>query len=190
MSSAEPLTIPPGHSKLSIDEYSDLPKDGKRYEIIDGELYVSPAPVPRHQKISIRLVHYLYEALELSGKGELYAAPTDVIFDRFNICQPDLIYVARENVEIIGADAIEGPPDLLVEILSPSTRRTDVLIKSTLYARFGVRFYWLVDPDIDQIEFFRLEGGEYRQAGSVRAPGIAESPGFPGLMIPLDKVFG
>lgn len=182
-------SIPPGKIRLTYDEYVDLPDDGKRYEIIDGELFVTPAPVTRHQKISRQLQYILMAALEKEGKGEVYNAPVDVVLSRENVVQPDLLFVRVERRKIIGERYIEAAPDLMVEILSPGTRRRDVLTKSALYARFGVPSYWVVDPDLDRIEFYRLENGTYRLDCTVSSPEVAEPPEFPGLRIPLAEVF-
>jgi Uma2 family endonuclease len=190
MSSDYVPSIPPGRIRLSIDEYMELPNDGKRYEILDGDLFVTPAPSPRHQKVSRKLQFFLMLALERPGLGEVYDAPIDVILSRHDIFQPDLVFIRRENLHIVGAKNIQGVPDLLVEILSPSTRRTDVLLKSRVYARFRVPAYWIVDPDIDRIELFELEGESYRAAQVASRPEVLRPAAFPDLEIPLDEVFG
>ena len=120
---SEPITMPQGHFKLSLAEYLELPNDGKRYEILDGDLYATPAPVTRHQRISKKLQTALILALEETGLGEVYDAPIDVLFDEHSIAQPDIIFIRAERLKIIGEKRIEGPPDLVVEIFSPSTRR-------------------------------------------------------------------
>ncbi len=185
----QPLSIPPGPIKLSIDEYMELPNDGKRYQILDGVLDVTPAPNPRHQRVSRRLQWHLMEALERTGRGEVFDAPTDVILDRHNVVQPDLIFIPKDRLGIIGEKNVQGVPDLVIEILSPSTRRTDVLVKSEIYARFGVPHYWVVDPDIDRVEIYRLAGKAYQSVRTASAPAVLEHEDFPGLRIPLAEVF-
>lgn len=189
MSTDAPTRIPPGPVKLTMAEYVELPDDGNRYEILDGDLYMTPAPVPRHQKISRRLQFILYEAFEKRGLGEVYNAPIDVVLGDHDICQPDIALVLAEELDIIGEKNIQGAPTLLIEILSPSTRRKDVLLKSNIYARFGVKDYWIVDPDIDQIDFYRLAGDHYERLAEVRAPATAEPDGYPGVVTDLAEVF-
>lgn len=182
-------SIPPGRIRLSVDEYMELPNDGKRYEIVDGDLFMSPAPTPKHQKVSRKLQTILILALERTGQGEVYNAPIDVVLGRYDVVEPDLVFIRTDNLRIVGDKNIQGIPDLLIEILSPSTRRSDVLVKSPLYARFGVPAYWIVDPDIDRIEFFALEGGSYKLAQVASSPEVVRPADFPGLEIPLADVF-
>lgn len=183
-------SIPPGPRRLSVDEYALLPNDGKRYQILDGELDVTPAPTPRHQRISRKLCRMLEDGLGSGGRGEVFYAPIDVILDRHNVVEPDLVYVSAARAGIIGEKAIEGAPDIIVEVLSPSTRRTDVLVKSELYARFGVAWYIIVDPDIDRVEIYRLAGAAYDLLRSAQSPGELELPELGGLKIPLGVLFG
>ncbi len=183
-------SIPPGPRKLSVDEYALLPNDGKRYQILDGELDVTPAPTPRHQRISRRLQRLLEDGLAEGGRGEVFDAPIDVVLDRYNVVEPDLVFVSSARAGIVGEKAIEGTPDLLVEILSPSTRRTDVLVKSELYARFGVAWYLVVDPDLDRVEVYRLAGSSYELLRTGQSPSELELPELGGVRISLQKIFG
>ncbi len=178
-----------GRVRLSYRDYAELPDDGKRYEILDGELAVTPAPTTRHQKISRRLHFLLYTELELQGRGEVYNAPVDVVFDDHTVAQPDLAFIAATRSAIIEEKFIRGAPDLVVEILSPSTRRRDVLVKAALYARFGVTRYWIVDPAIDRIDMLVLRDGVYATEARVDAPAVARPEAFDGLAIPLADVF-
>jgi Uma2 family endonuclease len=177
-------------TRLSIREYADLPDDGKRYEILDGELAVTPAPTTRHQRVSRRIQFALYDALERSGLGEVYDAPVDVVLDEHTVVQPDLAFVWAAHRDRIEEHAIVGPPDMIAEILSPSTRRRDVLVKARLYARFGVDHYWIVDPTIDRIDFYRRDGDQYTLAASVSAPETARPEGFDGVALALAEIFG
>jgi Uma2 family endonuclease len=189
MPSEAPRTIPRGPFKLTIDEYRELPNDGKRYQILDGDLDVAPAPGSRHQRVSRNLEFILVRDLHRRGTGIVHHAPIDVILSRHDIVQPDIVFVRRERRDIVTPADIEGAPDLVVEIVSPSTRRTDVLVKSRLYARCGVPLYWIVDPDIDRIETFRLEGGAYAPEAAALRPDVLRPPSFPGLEIPLEEIF-
>src|SRR3989442_10194004 len=133
-----PDRIPPGPIKLTYEDYVDLPDDGKRYEILDGELEVSPAPAPRHQGVSRNLLLILQGHVQERRLGTIYYALIDVLLADTSIVQPDLIFVAAGRESIITARAIEGPPDLVVEILSPWSVRRDRRTKAKLYARFGI----------------------------------------------------
>ena len=142
-----------------------MPDDGNRYEFIGGRLYMTPAPVTRHQRISKRLHWALMEVLERAGHGQVFYAPLLVEFpgtgDRV---QPDILFVSNERQTIIGEKQVTGAPDLVVEILSPSTAHRDRGIKLDLYARHGVREYWIVDPDEDAVDVWRFR----RTAGHER----------------------
>ncbi len=165
-----------------------MPDDGNRYEFIGGRLYVTAAPVIRHQRISKRLEAALVRVLEDPGHGEVFDAPCLVEFpgagDRV---QPDLLFVSDERREIIGEKQVLGAPDLVVEILSPSTAHRDRGIKLDLYARSGVRQYWIVDPVEDVVDVWRFgdEPGHERFSGELSVRLGAERVG----RIDLDQVF-
>ena len=130
--------------KLTYEDYASLPDD-ERCELIDGELIPMPSPKKIHQRLILDL-SWILRRLEEMGLGELFIAPFDVILSRFNVVQPDLIFVSSARAHIITEDNIRGAPDLVVEILSPSTQRRDRIVKRNLYARHGVGEYWLIDP--------------------------------------------
>ena len=142
---------------ITWEDVLRMPEDGNRYEFVGGRLYVTPAPGVRHQRISKRLETALTAILEDTGHGELFYAPLLVEFpgagDRV---QPDIFFVSAERLGIIGEAQVTGAPDLVVEILSPSTARRDRGIKFDLYARGGVREYWIVDPDEDSVDVWRF----------------------------------
>jgi Uma2 family endonuclease len=156
---------------LTYEDYAALPADGRRYELHDGELSVTPAPSPRHQEISANLSGILREHVKSRGLGKVLYAPIDCLLSDTTIVQPDLIYLDGSRMSAISGRGIEGPPTLAVEILSPSTARIDRDVKLQLYARHGVPWYWLVDPDERTIEAHRLSAGAYEPAG--RLEGIA-----------------
>ena len=165
-----------------------MPDDGNRYEFIGGRLYMTPAPVTRHQRISKRLEMALMPILEHAGHGELFRAPYLVEFpgtgDRV---QPDILFVSSERRGIIGEKAVLGAPELVVEILSPSTAHRDRGIKLDLYARRGVREYWIVDPVEDVVDVWRFgrTRGHERFAGEMPVRLGSEQVG----VIDLDEVF-
>ena len=146
--------------KLDYDDYLRLPDDGKRYEILDGELYVTPAPSPLHQRVSKRLQRKLEDYFEARGLGEVFNAPIDMILGRHDVAQPDILVVTDPGQ--ISGRGIEGAPLLVVEVLSPSTRRHDREVKMRRYAALGIPHYWIVDPVGKWIACYRREGDTYR----------------------------
>ena len=155
-----------GKLKLTYEEYRHFPDDGKRHELIDGEHYVAPAPGTNHQSLSRHIQFQLYDQLERAGRAEVYNAPTDVELSRVDIVQPDLAVVASEREHIVSPSRIIGPPDLVVEILSPSTGDRDRELKRRLYELRAVPRYWIVDPEAQTVTAYELEEGRYREAGS------------------------
>lgn len=169
----------------TYQDYLSLPEDGKRYEIIDGVLYVSPSPLSIHQLLSKRLQFFLYQ-FELDGLGYVYAAPLDVHMPGCTPVQPDLIYLTREQRGFIQERGIFGAPHLLVEILSPGTRSLDRVKKLNKYAAAGVPNYIMVEPEASILEWLQLDGHGYRLAQSL---GEGDSWTFQGKSLPLSDLF-
>ena len=157
------------NTRMTAKDFAELPETNLPTELIDGELIVSPAPIPEHQNISVELIILLRG---LIPNGKLYHAPIDVYFDEANSVQPDIVWVAENSQCFIGDKRLEGGPDLVIEILSPSTARRDKNKKFLLYQKHGVREYWLVDPQAQYIEVWRLEDGKFVPKG-VFGPGDA-----------------
>jgi Uma2 family endonuclease len=140
-----------------------MPEDTRRYEAIEGDLYVIPAPSRRHQWAVHQLDVELHRLLVEPGHGEVYPAPFGVEFpDTEEGVQPDLLFVRRERLDIIGEDWLRGAPDLVVEILSPSTAKKDRGVKLKLYRRQGVAVYWIVDLDAEAVEVWDFAAGARR----------------------------
>jgi len=135
-----------GGTKLGYAEYVCFPNDGRRHEVIDGEHYLNPAPNPYHQTVSKRLQHQLYTTIELAGLGIVFDAPIDLQLSDYDMVQPDLVVIVDKKKSVITPTRIKGSPDLLVEILSPSSADQNRRLKRSLYERRGVREYWIVDP--------------------------------------------
>lgn len=174
---------------LTYEDYCALPDDGRRYEILDGELAVTPAPVPNHQEVIANLLAPLHGHVTARGLGKVFPAPIDVILADTSVVQPDLVFVRAERLSLVTARAIEGPPDLVVEVLSPTTEARDRGVKRELYARFGVPQYWLIDTEARRLTAYELAGTTYRQV--VERTGTAEfTPTlFPGLTLSLAAIW-
>ena len=150
--------------QITWDDVQQLPDDGNRYEAIAGELYVTPAPSLRHQTVSKRLQRELMRLLEDPGHGQVWDAPLGVRFPATGEgVQPDILFVSNERKGILAPDELKGAPDLVVEILSPTTAARDTGVKRTLYERQGVVEYWIVDAAAAAVDVWRF-GGEPRHA--------------------------
>ena len=168
---------------LTYRDYAALPDDGRRYELHDGELSVTPAPGPRHQDIVLNVATLVRAHVAARGLGKVYVAPIDVILDDTSTVQPDVVYVAADRLALVTSRGVEGAPTLVVEILSPSTSRNDRHTKMQLYARHGIPWYWLVDPDTRTTEIHELQRGVYELAARVAGDQPLCAEPFPELTI-------
>ncbi len=177
--------------KLTYEDYVRIPDDGKRHEIIDGEHYVTAAPFLRHQRIARRLVARFEAFLSEHPLGEYFFAPTDVILSPHDIVQPDLLFISSDRASILTEKNIQGAPDLVVEILSGSSRRMDEVLKRRAYERFGAREYWIVDPQSSTAQVWErtAEGLRRKALLSAAAGDVLATPLLPGLKIPLEEIF-
>lgn len=148
--------------KLGYADYVRIPEDGMRHEIIDGEHFMNPAPNTNHQTVSKRLQYQLYTQIELAGLGLLFDAPYDVQLAPHDILQPDLVVVLKGRPNIVTPTKIKGVPDLVVEIISPSSEANDRKLKRERYEKMGVPEYWIVDPDEQTLEQLVLRDGAYQ----------------------------
>ena len=174
---------------LTYQDLQDLPEDRNRYEIFEGELEVTAAPTPRHQTVVRRLLVLLDGYISAHDLGEVFDAPLDVKLSDISVVEPDLVYVAKARQEIIGERFIEGPPDLVVEVLSPSTASRDRRAKRGLYARHGVPHYWLFDLEEQSAVALKLVGHRYQQVVTASGEDVFSAPPFPDLAISLEQVF-
>jgi len=147
---------------LTYADYAALPADGRRHDIDEGELSVTAAPSPGHQQVLVNLTVVIALHVKQSARGTVLVSPIDVILSDTPVVQPDLVYVASDRAASISARGIEGPPTLVVEILSPSTTQIDRQTKMQLYARYRVPWYWIVESQRREIEFYGLAGSVYR----------------------------
>jgi Uma2 family endonuclease len=183
------VAVEPGHSstKLTYADYEMFPDDSLRHEIIDGEHYVTASPITRHQRISLSLLHVIQSHLDTHPIGELFSAPFDVVLS-FTDVVPDLIYLAQSRAHLLTAKNLQGAPNLVVEILSPSTRPRDERLKRDLYERVGVEEYWLVDPEPDVVTIYRRGAEGFESPIRVEKDGMVTTPLLPGFELPLDRV--
>ena len=167
----------------------DVPDDNLRYEVIDGELFMTPAPSWQHQSSLMRLSFLIYGWVSARNLGSVVQAPVGVVLDEENGVQPDLVFIARERFHIISERGVEGPPDLLVEVLSPSTEARDRGVKMRRYAAAGIPHYWLLNPRARALEAYVLGENGYEPAG-IHGPGSIFRPAlFPGLEIPIETLW-
>jgi Uma2 family endonuclease len=171
-------------------DYAAMPDDGRRCELWDGELSVTPASELNHQGILRDLLGMINEHVKRLGLGVVFPSPVDCILADTTVLQPDLAFIADDRRSILTPRAIEGPPTLVVEICSPSTRRADRTVKAGLYARYGVPWSWIVDAGGGTIEAFALRDGSYEPAGRLQRGEPGALPPLDGLVIDVGTLLG
>ena len=175
--------------KFTYEDYRTAPPD-KRYELLDGELILTPAPNLKHQRLQFRLGSRLGRFIEEHALGEFFFAPCDVVLSNTDVVQPDLLFVSRERRHLLsGGDNVRGAPDLVVEILSPTTADRDRGYKRTLYAKHGVKEYWLVDPAAETVWIHTLRNGSLALAHTFDREQTLRSPLLAGFELDLDDIF-
>src|ERR1700693_4346304 len=167
--------------RVNYDDLCLLPNDGERYEIIDGELFVTPASDFLHQIIVTRLSHILQTYLDDHPLGLVLVSPFDVVFSQFDVIEPDILYISNPRKSVLTEKNAQGSPNLVVEVLSQSTAKTDRTLKLKLYARFEVDEYWIIDPEGPSAEIYRREKGGLEPAVKLDAKDSLTSPLFPGF---------
>ena len=179
-------------AKLTYDDFLLFPDDGMRHELIDGEHYVAPSPNRKHQVVLGNLHLIIGNWLRGHRIGRVMLSPFDVVFTTFDVVEPDLLYVSNERAaQVMTSRNVQGVPELVVEIVYPSTRKRDETIKRHLYERSGVSEYWFVDPELDVVRVYRSGGKGFehpvelsREAGDVLSTSL-----LPGLDLPLARIF-
>ncbi len=181
----------PAQGHWTFDDYARLPDDGKRYEVIRGELYMSAAPRPIHQRVITRFSFFLEGYVEEHNLGTVFVAPIDVILPEKlgDPVQPDIVVIRRENLPIVGELNIQGAPDLVMEVLSPSNPAHDRSLKYQLYPEAGVPEYWIIDPHERRVEVFALRGGDYELLGRYGDDDTARSEMLEGFTFKPDEIF-
>jgi Uma2 family endonuclease len=168
-------------TKLEYDDLTNAPDDGRQYELLDGDLFVTLAPSPQHQRASKRLQRQLERYFEERGLGEVFNAPLDVILTPRDVVEPDLVVVT--DARQISRRGIEGAPAIVVEILSPATAERDRTVKATRYEATGVAHYWVVDLDAQRLDCYRLTDGQYVLVASTTGDRPFQHPHWPDLSI-------
>jgi Uma2 family endonuclease len=146
---------------LTYEDLLNTPDDGRRHEIIGGRLVVTASPLTKHQRVSVRLAAQLFD-LERAGLGVVFPAPTDVRLEPHEIFVPDMVFITTPRLDIVRASLIEGPPDLIVEVRSPTTAARDDGEKKAVYQRTGVQEYWRADPDLETVQALILVDGAFQ----------------------------
>jgi Uma2 family endonuclease len=187
-------------AKLTYEDLVKLPDDDKRHEIIDGVHYVMSSPVLRHQRVVRRLGISIGNFVDATGSGEVFFVAVDIVLSPYDVVVPDLVFVSEERRHLLQEKNIPGPPDLVAEVLSPSTRRKDRVLKRRLFEREGVQEYWIVDPVAATVLVFRLRAAtpagpaglaHYNEAVelSAAAADTLTTPVLPGWSLALSALF-
>jgi Uma2 family endonuclease len=175
--------------KITFEEFRQFPVDGKRYELVRGEVHMTPAPATRHQAIVQNLAMSLGPHVIKNKLGEVYTVPLDVRLSKDTALQPDLIFISEARAGIILENWIEGAPDLVVEVSSPSTATYDRATKLPIYAESGVSEYWLIDSQVKTVEVLNLQGKKYFVDAILAGDQVLTSDLFPGWQLPLRDLF-
>ena len=174
--------------RFTYEDYLNTPED-KRYELLDGELIMVSSPNIPHQRTEMELAFRVIGFVKRHDLGVVLFAPTDVILSDTDVVQPDLLFISRERMHIISHNAIHGAPDLVVEILSPSTARRDLTYKRRLYAKHGVKEYWQVNIDERRVTVLSLGDNDYEVAAIYGSGETLTSPVLPGFALAVDEIF-
>ena len=176
-------------ARLTYQDYLDLPESDERYELIDGELYMAPPPIPEHQGFLFVLTLALGNFVVEHNLGRIYFSPIGVVLSDDDVLQPDLIFISTERLNIITGNYVQGAPDLVVEVLSPSTARRDRTVKREIYERAGVREYWLVDIRNASIEVNAASDAGFVTVGVYGEGDTLVSPLLPGFSMDVSGTF-
>jgi Uma2 family endonuclease len=179
----------PRQGDWTYEMYAALPDDGHLYEVVQGVLMVSPAPESAHQGIIARINQYLCEQFFSTERGLVLTGPMDVVLSAQRVVQPDVLVLLAEHLDRLQEKCIIGPPDLAVEVISPSSVTYDRLVKHNLYEQEGVPEYWLANVKEQNIEVFVLEGEKYRSLGAFRGEQVLQSRLVTGVKVPVAQFF-
>jgi Uma2 family endonuclease len=183
------MVVRPEAPPLTVEHYKNLPETGPRYQLVEGDLYMAPGPNRYHQDISRNLEFILLQYLKEHPIGVLYDAPFDVYLSETDVFQPDIVIVLNANLNRLTDAGCEGPPDFIVEILSPKTRRLDLENKMRVYARLGVKELWIIDPVPREVLVYRFGENVSEPVARLHESDLGISPLLPDLAIELKEVF-
>lgn len=175
--------------KFTYEDLQQIPRDSWRYELVDGELFVTPAPIPLHQRIVGNVFGQLWQHVRQHRLGEVFVSPCDIVFTPITVLEPDVFFVSRARFHIIGEKNLSGPPDLVVEVLSEFSTQLDQDIKFKKYAQHGVPEFWLFDPPGKTLKVFRLKKRKYELIEDLGFGDTLTSPLFPGLTLSISSLW-
>jgi Uma2 family endonuclease len=176
-------------SRVTYAEFCDLPADGVLYELLDGLIAVRSSPTEPHQAVALKLAVRLEVYVEENGPGIVRMGPLDVMLDEYNVTLPDLLFLRTERAGLLGETGCFGPPDLVVEALSPTSVKRDLVDKLGIYERGGVDHYWVIDVADERLRRFVLIGDRYQEQPALGRDDLLVSPLIPGLQLPLRPIF-
>ena len=182
------LTVTREETHWTAEKYLARPDDGQRYEVIQGDLLMAPAPNVRHQEVTGNIYAILRAFVSANQLGRVFPSPVDVVLGE-DLVEPDVVFVSNERAGIVGRERINGAPDLVVEVLSLSTSVRDLRVKWEIYARSGVSEYWVVNPESETVEVLTLVEGAYRTHGLAQGESPVTSKVLEDLSAPLKDVF-
>lgn len=174
---------------LTAKDYRELPEAGPRYQLIEGDLFMAPAPNRFHQDISINIEYILIKYLKKHSAGRVYHAPFDVYLTDINVFQPDIVFISKKNSNVLTDAGVEGTPDFVVEILSPKTAKLDLEPKRHVYARTGVEELWIVDPIKKTVAVYRLQEDQEKPKSIFGTSDTYETELFPELIFKIADIF-
>ncbi len=174
--------------KKTVADYRALP-EGSLYQLIEGELIMTPAPKLIHQDIARNLVRTFLDFLKENPVGKVYFAPVDIYFNNENVYQPDIVFISKDRLHILKEDGVYGAPDLIIEILSPATAYYDLRIKFKVYEQHGVKEYWIVDPELKEMEIYQLQNNKFVFVEKAEKEAKIKSTLLSGLEVGLKDVF-
>lgn len=178
----------PQTGNLTYDDYLRMPA-GLRYELVEGQIRTVPSPRQDHQSALLNLATALRMWIKTTGEGKVLMAPFDVLLSQDTVVQPDILFISKARQAIAEQPYVNGAPDLVVEILSPSTENWDRITKRRIYSRYGVREFWLVDPEMRSIEVSRQKDGQLVAVEMLREGSTLASPLLPGFEVGVREVF-
>jgi len=179
----------PQQGQWTYEDYAAIPEDGHRYEVVNGVLYMSPAPNLGHQGSVGRFNYYLLTYVEFVGRGRVFTGPVDVELSYKNVVQPDVLVVLKKHLDRLRKTRIIGAPDLIIEIASPSTVHHDQHAKLDAYASAGVPEYWMVNPNAQTVKVLIVENDVYRSLGLFSGQATLPSQVLPDLPVRVEQFF-